>query len=94
MKETLIYRLRRRAEIRQSITNRKSVQQNKRDTICELLNEAANQIEKLEMEKPLTKLKLLTNLWHKHDVALQANDCNLACVIRAKIQKVHKQIGR
>ena len=47
--ETLVYRLRKRAEIRRSITSRKSVQENKPDKIADLLEEAANEIEYLEL---------------------------------------------
>ena len=47
-KEDLVYRLRKRAEIRRSITTRKSVQNNEPDRIVELLEEAAERIESLE----------------------------------------------
>jgi hypothetical protein len=43
----LVYRLRKRAEIRRQIPNRKSVQENKPDRIADLLEEAATEIEKL-----------------------------------------------
>lgn len=43
----IIYRLRKRAEIRRQIPNRKSVQNNGPDRIADLLEEAANEIEKL-----------------------------------------------
>lgn len=46
--ETLIYRLRKRAEIRRQIATRKSVQEGKPDRIADLLEEAANKIEQLE----------------------------------------------
>jgi hypothetical protein len=46
--ETLIHRLRKRAEIRLSITSRKSVQENLPDRISELLLEAASRIKELE----------------------------------------------
>ena len=46
--ESLIYRLRKRAEIRRQIKERKSVQENKPDRIADLLEEAANRIEELE----------------------------------------------
>ena len=44
----LIFRLRKRAEIRRQITTRKSVQNNEPDRISDLLEEAANRIEVLE----------------------------------------------
>jgi hypothetical protein len=43
--ETLVYRLRKRAEIRRNITTRKSVQEDKPDRISDILEEAANEIE-------------------------------------------------
>ena len=46
--ETLIYRWRKRAEIRRQIQDRKSVQEGKPDRIADLLEEAANRIEELE----------------------------------------------
>lgn len=45
--EDLVYRLRKRAEIRRQIPNRKSVQEGRPDRIADLLEEAANEIEKL-----------------------------------------------
>jgi hypothetical protein len=46
--EDLIYRLRKRAEIRRQITTRKSVQEGANDRIADLLEEAAARIIKLE----------------------------------------------
>lgn len=43
----LVYRLRKRAEIRRQIPGRKSVQEGKPDRIADLLEEAANEIERL-----------------------------------------------
>ena len=48
--EGLVFRLRKRAEIRRQIPSRKSVQENKPDRIADLLEEAANKIEELENE--------------------------------------------
>ena len=45
--EDLVYRLRKRAEIRRQISSRKSVQEGKPDRIADLLEEAANEIDKL-----------------------------------------------
>lgn len=45
--EDLVYRLRRRAEIRRSIPTRKSVQNNEPDRIANLLEEAADEIQYL-----------------------------------------------
>ena len=47
MSDDLIHRLRKRAEIRKSITSRKSVQNNEPDRISDLLEESANKIESL-----------------------------------------------
>jgi hypothetical protein len=47
LQDDLVYRLRKRAEIRRQIPNRKSVQENKPDRIADLLEEAATEIEKL-----------------------------------------------
>ena len=49
--QDLVYRLRKRAEIRRQIATRKSVQEGKPDRIAELLEEAANEIETLRKEK-------------------------------------------
>ncbi len=50
--EDLVYRLRKRAEIRRQIAGRKSVQEGKPDRISDLLEEAANEIERLrELER-------------------------------------------
>jgi hypothetical protein len=54
MEESLVYRLRKRAEIRRQIKTRKSVQNNEPDRIADLLEEAANKIEELENKNGLT----------------------------------------
>ena len=46
--QDLVYRLRKRAEIRRQIDTRKSVQEGKPDRIADLLEEAADYIEELE----------------------------------------------
>lgn len=46
--ETLVYRLRKRAEIRRQISTRKSVQEGKPDRLSDLLEEAAAEIEILQ----------------------------------------------
>jgi hypothetical protein len=48
MSDDLVYRLRKRAEIRRNIPHRKSVQNNEPDRIADLLEEAANEIESLQ----------------------------------------------
>lgn len=45
--QSLVFRLRKRAEIRRQITDRKSVQEGKPDRIADILEEAADEIEKL-----------------------------------------------
>lgn len=47
--QPLIYRLRKRAEIRRNNTERLSVQENKPDRIADLLEEAANELEKIKL---------------------------------------------
>ena len=46
--QTLVEKLRTRASIRRSIKDRKSVQEGKPDRIADLLEEAADEIERLE----------------------------------------------
>jgi hypothetical protein len=50
MSEDLIYRLRKRAEIRRDIKTRKSVQEGAPDRISDLLEEAASKIEELQKQ--------------------------------------------
>lgn len=45
--QSLVYRLRKRAEIRRQIPSRKSVEEGKADRIADLLEEAADEIERL-----------------------------------------------
>jgi hypothetical protein len=47
---SLVQRLRKRAEIRRQIPSRKSVQNNEPDRIADLLEEAANEIERMKNE--------------------------------------------
>ena len=54
--QDLVYRLRKRAEIRRQISTRKSVQENKPDRISDLLEEAANEIEELRKRPFLRKI--------------------------------------
>ena len=44
----LVYRLKKRAEIRRQIPGRKSVEEGTPDRIADILEEAANEIEKLQ----------------------------------------------
>lgn len=46
--QSLVFRLRKRAEIRRQIPGRKSVEEGTPDRIADLLEEAANEIERLE----------------------------------------------
>ena len=46
----LVYRLRKRAEIRRQISSRKSVQEGKPDRIADLLEEAADEIAALRVQ--------------------------------------------
>lgn len=47
-KQSLVFRLRKRAEIRRQISTRKSVQEGEPDRIANLLEEAAREIERLQ----------------------------------------------
>ena len=49
-KQSLVFRLRKRAEIRRQIPGRLSVQEGKPDRIADLLEEAANEIQRLQIE--------------------------------------------
>jgi hypothetical protein len=49
----LVYRLRKRAEIRRQIPDRKSVQEGQPDRIADLLEEAADALEKLDKHEPV-----------------------------------------
>jgi hypothetical protein len=49
--QSLVFRLRKRAEIRRQITTRKSVQENAPDRIADLLEEAADEIERLSQNR-------------------------------------------
>lgn len=51
--QDLVYRLRKRAEIRRQIPSRKSVQEGKADRMADLLDEAAKEIERLRNEQTL-----------------------------------------
>jgi len=46
----LVYRLRKRAEIRRQIPGRRSVEQGETDRIADLLDEAAAEIERLQKQ--------------------------------------------
>lgn len=48
--QSLVYRLRKRAEIRRQIPSRKSVQEGKADRMADLLEEAATEIQRLNNE--------------------------------------------
>jgi len=49
-KDDLVYRLRKRAEIRRQIKTRKSVQEGKPDRLANLLDEAASEIKSLRQQ--------------------------------------------
>ena len=58
--QSLLYRLRKRAEIRRQIPNRKSVEEGSEDRIANLLEEAANEIENLK--KQIMTLKVVIDV--------------------------------
>lgn len=49
--QSLVFRLRKRAEIRRQIPGRRSVEEGRPDRIADLLDEAADRIEELERER-------------------------------------------
>ena len=56
--QSLVFRLRKRAEIRRQIKDRKSVQEGAPDRIADLLEEAANEIESLRKQVIALKVVL------------------------------------
>jgi len=54
--QDIVYRLRKRAEIRRNIPSRKSVQNNEPDRLADLLEEAANEIENLRKDSDMLML--------------------------------------
>jgi hypothetical protein len=54
--QSLVFRLRKRAEIRRNIKDRKSVQEGTPDRIADLLEEAADEVEQLQLK--LDRLKI------------------------------------
>lgn len=68
--DDLIYRLRKRALIRRNIQSRKSVQEGKPDRIADLLEEAANEIYRLE-----NLLIEADDIIHSLERRLDTDDC-------------------
>jgi hypothetical protein len=62
--QTLIERLRIRARIRRQIPTRRSVQNGEPDRIADLLEEAANEIERLENEQHRTLQTSRKKRWY------------------------------
>lgn len=60
----LVTKLRIRASIRRQIPSRKSVQEGKPDRIADLLEEAANEIERLENEQRSTLQASRKKRWY------------------------------
>jgi hypothetical protein len=67
--EDLVYRLRKRAEIRRQIPTRKSVQEGLPDRIADLLEEAANEIERLDISRS-------GNIYRSGNNTLNGNNIN------------------
>ena len=64
--QSLIFRLRKRAEIRRQIAGRKSVEEGRPDRIADLLEEAANEIEQ-RTSKIITQENIIKILQEKVD---------------------------
>ena len=60
--QDIVFRLRKRAEIRRQISSRKSVQEGKPDRISDILEEAANEIESLRSRPMVDERFLLTKI--------------------------------
>ena len=58
--QSLVFRLRKRAEIRRQISTRKSVQEGRQDRLSNLLEEAADEIESLRNQ--VTALKVVLDV--------------------------------
>lgn len=58
--QSLVYRLRKRAEIRRQIQTRKSVQNGEPDRLSDLLEEAANEI--VELKKQVVALRVVLDV--------------------------------
>ena len=58
--QSLVFRLRKRAEIRRQIGSRKSVQEGRPDRLSDLLEEAADELESLR--KQVTALKVVLDV--------------------------------
>ena len=66
--EDLVYRLRKRAEIRRQIPTRKSVQDNQPDRLSDLLEEAANEIERLKGNNIMAGVDRNTIIVSEYDI--------------------------
>ena len=71
MEDDLVYRLRKRAEIRRQIPTRKSVQDNQPDRISDLLEEAANEIEKLRDNNIMAGIDRNTIIVSEYDIGTE-----------------------
>ena len=71
MTEDLVYRLRKRAEIRRQIADRKSVQEGKPDRISDLLEEAANEIERLRGNNIEAGIDRNTMIVNEYDIGTE-----------------------
>ena len=69
--EDIVYRLRKRAEIRRQISNRKSVQEGKPDRISDLLEEAANEIERLRDNNISAGVDRNTIIFSEYDIGTE-----------------------
>ncbi len=88
MNEDLVYRLRKRAEIRRQIPGRKSVEEGKADRIADLLEEAADYIDKREWVG-LTdeELSLLWLEYHGDNFIADGRIINYEKAIEAKLKE-------
>lgn len=74
--EDLIFRLKKRAEIRRQIPSRKSVAEGEPDRIADLLDEAATTIRKLkaDQEKVFTLAQSVVDRWYREPAVAEGGD--------------------
>ena len=69
--EDLVYRLRKRAEIRRQIADRKSVQEGMPDRLSDLLEEAATEIERLRGNNIEAGIDRNTIIFSEYDIGTE-----------------------
>ncbi len=86
MSDDLVYRLRKRAEIRRGNTQRKSVINNEPDRISDLLEEAATRIKELEEALKALRDDVLTTAEETGREVVERETFQQACDALAKLE--------